>query len=218
MTLERPTAFYKAFQILAGAYFRLFHRVRIYGLENYIEGGAVLAANHTSYYDPPLIAVAAPEMVNFLAKESLFKVPFIGWAIRKLNAHPISGTVRDLNVFKISEDVVNSGKKLILFPEGTRSVKGRLSPLKRGVSVIVSRTQSTVIPIYIDGAFEQYSRKMRFPKPGGKLTVVFGSPIYWEEFSHLPEREAQRALVDTITVSLENLHKWLKDGGAGTPP
>lgn len=198
--------------------FNLLYKVRVYGQDHLIEGGAIIAANHTSFLDPPLISIAVPGEVHFLAKESLFKNWFRNALFRRLNGHPIRGTVRDLKIFRTVALLISEGKKVVLFPEGTRAVNDRISPLKRGVALMISRSKAPVIPTYIIGAYEAWGRKRKFPKLSGNLTCIFGSPIYWESFSHLPDREAQLALLEAITASYSSMQQWHQAGAKGSPP
>ena len=199
-------------------FFAIFYKCQSYGREHIIEGGAIIAANHTSFFDPPLISVSMPEAAHYLAKESLFSVPVVGWIIRRLNAHPIRGSVRDLGIFRTIARLIKEGKKVVLFPEGTRAINDRISPLKRGVALMISRSKAPVIPTFIIGAHKVWGRKQKWPKLSGELTCIFGSPIYWESFAHLPEREAQEALLEAITAAYHALRDWYEAGAKGSPP
>ncbi|MBS0621178.1 MAG: 1-acyl-sn-glycerol-3-phosphate acyltransferase [Verrucomicrobia bacterium] len=201
------TWLYRIILFLAWCYFKIFHRHKIYGTDNYYEGAAIIAANHTSYLDPPALAISWPQEVHFLARESLFKNRFFGGLIRKLNAHPVSGDAGDIGVFKLIGSLLSEGKKIILFPEGRRSETDELSVLKSGISLLVSRAEAAVIPAYIHGTYAVWNRKRKFPKWFGKTACVFGQPILWSSYAHLGKKEGQKALTDEIGRSIEALRK-----------
>ena len=212
------TFLYRMVILFAWLVGKIFYRLKIYGLEHYYPRGAVIAANHTSFLDPPIVSVCWPEEVHFLARETLFKNRFFGGLIRNLNTHPVSGDAGDIGVMKTIISLLEQGKKVVLFPEGTRSRDGELKPLKAGISMLVSRTKTAIIPVYIDGAYQAWNRAQKFPRLFGKVSCVFGTPITWESFSHLDRKEAQKQIAEKLTDSILGLKQWLKDGAKGVPP
>jgi 1-acyl-sn-glycerol-3-phosphate acyltransferase len=210
--------FYRFILTLAKCYYAIFYRHKVYGLEHFCTGGAIIACNHVSYLDPPAVAISSPQEVHFLAKDYLFKVPLFGGLIRALNSHPVSGSAGDIAVMRLIVQLLSEGKKVILFPEGTRGEKDELTELKPGIALLIARSKTAVIPTYIDGTFAIWSRWRRFPKLCGKTRVVFGSPIRWEEFAHLDKREAHEQFSRRLTHALNALREWYKAGAHGTPP
>jgi len=209
--------FYRFTLCVAWGVFRLLYRHQIYGLEHYIKRAAIIAPNHTSYWDPPLVAVSWPEEVHFLAREGLFRNPVFGAFIRKMNSHPVSGDVGDVSVFKTIIELLKEGKQLVLFPEGGRT-EGELGEIKPGIGMLVMRSNAVIVPTYIHGASRIWGRKKKFPKLFGKTAVVFGTPIAWESFSHLEKKEAQIAIADALHTSILKLKEWYDSGQIGIPP
>jgi len=113
---------------------------------------------------------------------------------------------------------LGEGKKVLLFPEGTRGEKDELQAIKQGIALLVSRSNTAVIPAFIDGTFAIWNRERRFPKLWGRTTVVFGSPIRWEDFAHLDKKQAQEQFTNQLTLALNNLREWCKEGARGIPP
>ncbi|MFI5333874.1 MAG: lysophospholipid acyltransferase family protein [Chlamydiales bacterium] len=210
--------FYRLVLASARGFFKLFYRHTVYGLEHFELGGAIIAANHASFFDPPIAAISSPEEVHFLARESLFKVPLFGAIIRALNSHPVRGDAGDIAVFKLLTTLLKEGKKVILFPEGTRESSDALEEIKPGLALLISRAGAFVQPLYIHGTFYIWNRFRKFPKLWGKTASVFGSPIRYETFSHLEKRAAQEALSQAVALALNNLRKWYEAGAQGTPP
>lgn len=207
---------YKIVYSLARLFFKCCFRLKIYGLEHFPPGAAVLAANHASFYDPPVLSISCPEEVHFLARGTLFDVPLLGRLIQVLNSHPVARGASDTQTFRTMLQLLSEGKKLILFPEGRRSDDGGLLPLERGLAFLVQKAQCRIIPAYIRGSFDAWPRGRKFPKLFGKMAVVFGSPIEWEEGQD--KRAAQVRITQQTEQSIHNLKVWLESGAKGSPP
>ncbi len=197
--------FYAFVYWFARSFFKLFFRLKIYGIENLRVGGGILAANHSSNFDPPVLSISCPEEVHFLAKESLFHIFILGWIIRRLNSHPVARSSSDITTFRELVRLVREGKKVIVFPEGGRSKDGELRPIQRGLSFIVQKGGCPIFPAYIQGTFEAWPTDKKLPKLFGKISVTFGKPIEWSEFEHLDRKEAERLLNQRVEEALKNL-------------
>lgn len=207
---------YKIVYWTARIFFKTCFRLKIYGLEHFRPGAAIIAPNHTSFYDPPVVSISCPEEVHFLARGSLFEVPFVGWLIKILNSHPIARGSSDASIFRMMVDLLGQGKKLILFPEGKRSDTGELLPIERGLSFLVQKAGCPVIPVYVQGAFEAWPRGRKIPKFFGKMAVVFGSPIEWED--GIDKKQAAARITQRTEEAFRNLKEWLENGARGLPP
>ncbi len=197
---------------------KIFYRLKIYGLEHFYPRGAILAANHTSFLDPPIVSVSWPEVVHFLARASLFRSKLFGRFIASVNTHPVTGESGDVQVMKMVVSLLQEGHKVVLFPEGTRSKSGELQPIKPGIGMLVSRSKSAIIPVYIDGAYEVWGRNRKLPRPFGKIRCVYGSAITWDSVAGLDRKEAQLLLAQKLEASWKNLKAWLEQGAVGIPP
>ena len=212
------TWLYRVVLFLAWCFFKIFYRHKVYGLEHFYSKAAIIASNHVSHLDPPIVSTSWPEEVHFLARESLFKNAAFGWLIRKLNAHPVGGDAGDIVVFKLICTLLAEGKKVILFPEGTRGTKEEIGKLKPGIAMLVARSKTAVIPTYVHGTLSIWGRKRKLPKLWGRTACVFGSPILWEQFAHLDKKEAQAALTAKLAESITALRLWYEKGAKGIPP
>ena len=170
---------------------------KVYGRENLIEEGpAILASNHQSYLDPPMIGICCRRGIYYLARDTLFKIKVAGWIISKLNTVPVDRQRGDVSAMKAIIRLLQQGRRVIIFPEGTRSVDGKLQPARAGLGMVIARTLAPVVPIRIFGSHEA------LPKTGGlkfrPITVVVGKPIRFtkadvegggrELYQHLSER------------------------------
>lgn len=144
----------------------------IIGLENVpAEGGAIVAGNHTTWFDPVAIAVAIKRPVHFMAKAELFSIPVFGWLIRKAYVFPVKRGLADRDAIRTAQERVGNGHLLGIFPEGTRnrSDEGELLPLQGGAAMISLKTGIPIIPVVVTGV-----KPMRFRR---SIKVVIGSPI-----------------------------------------
>lgn len=203
---------------LARGFFKLFYRLKIYGDQHIRPGSSLLIANHTSFYDPPILSISCNEEVHFLARESLFQVPLLGRLIRTLNTHPVARESADMNALRQMVRLLSQGKKLIIFPEGTRSKTGTLHHFKPGFSFLAKKTRATIYPAYIAGAYDVWPAKRKLPKLFGRVSCVYGSPVYWDEFEDLPKEKAEECLIQRCMQAIEDLKLWLESGAKGFPP
>lgn len=199
-------------------YFKLFYGHKVYGLEHYFKGRAIIAPNHTSFFDPPMIAGSWPEETFFLARKSLFSSRFFGPMISRLNSYPVTGTAQDLTSIKLICKLLLEEKKVVVFPEGIRSFDGSLGPIKSGIGMLSLRCQAPIIPVYISGCFDVWNRKHKLPKLKGKTACIFGSAIDPRQFNHLEKKEAQEKIAELVKEAIENLRAWHENGSIGTPP
>jgi len=215
---KRKDWFYGLVYWLARGFFKLFFRLKIYGVRHFRPGAGIVASNHASHFDPPVLSISCPEEVHFLAKESLFDIPLLGRLIRVLNAHPVSRSAGDASTFREIIRLLREGKKVIVFPEGSRSSDGSLQSLERGLSFLVQKGRCPIFPAYIQGTFHAWPPGRKLPKLFGNISVVFGSPIEWSEFQDLDRKEAERQLNERTAQSFRDLRDWLNNGAKGTPP
>lgn len=140
------------------------------------DGPAILASNHASFIDPPLIGSGLHRSMNYLARESLFRFPVIGWILHSWNAVPVDRDGGGAKGLRIILDRLLSGSAIILFPEGTRTTNGELQPARSGIGLIVIKSEAPVIPVRVFGTFAAYGRHHTVPRPF-PIAVRYGSPI-----------------------------------------
>ncbi len=198
--------------------FHTFYRYRVYGVHSPYKGCAILAPNHASFLDPPLIGAAWPEEVHFLARASLFDYKVSRWLLPRLNAHPLQEAAQDIQSFRTLCQLLSEGKKVVIFPEGARTSTGDLQPIKPGVAMLALRMQCPIIPVYLHGTFEAWPRHSKWPKLGPSLTCIFGKPIKVSSTKNKNKRQLQEELTRHLQQSLENLRLWFDAGAQGEPP
>lgn len=186
-------------------FFKIFFKYHVHGVEHLYKGGALLAANHISFLDPPLIAASWPEEIHFLARAGLFKNRFFAFLIRNLHAHPVHGSAEDISSFKLICQLLEEGDKVVVFPEGTRSENGQLQPFKLGVAMLALKTGCPIIPVYIQGTFEALPAHRKWPNFGTEVACLFGHPIFIDEYRHLDKKEAREAITKRLREEIEDL-------------
>ena len=162
------------------AMYATYFRWRVFGAENVpLQGGVILASNHASFLDPPLVGCGLKREINYLARESLFRFPGIGALLRSWNAVPVDRDGGGAKGLKIILDRLLNGAGIILFPEGTRTKDGNLQPARSGIGLTVIKSQAPVVPVRVFGTFEAYGRKHKFPRPH-RVVVKYGKPMNFD--------------------------------------
>ena len=158
-------------------------------------GGLIVASNHISYMDPPLIGTAAIRHLHYLAKEELFRPLVFGSLIRTFNAIPIRRGMADLSGLSRAIEVLKNGDALVMFPEGSRMRDGELHPARPGVGMLAVGGNAQIVPCFISGS----DRPNQWFLRRTKLRVRFGPARTWQELAG--ERAAEppgRALYQAI--------------------
>ena len=180
--------FYNFWYYLFRIFFGIFYGTRYYGQNNLPESGsAILICNHQSHFDPPLVAVGLRRRLNFLARKSLFKFKPFAWSIAMLDAIPLETNGIGFAGIKESLKRLKNGEIILVFPEGARSWDGNIAPFLQGSLALAQRTKSFILPAAISGAYEVFPRTKKYPKLWGKIRVVYGKPIPYEDIKDLSE-------------------------------
>jgi 1-acyl-sn-glycerol-3-phosphate acyltransferase len=195
-----------------GMYHTLFD-LEVYGVDNVpATGGAILAANHQSYLDPPAVAGPLTRPVSFMAKSELFENPYFGWLIRNLHAFPIRQGRGDKGALTETVMRLQEGALLNMYPEGSRSEDGEMAPLEKGIALVVRKARVPVVPVAIDGSFDAWPKGRKLFRPG-KIRVLYGPPI---ELHELPGDELVKRLERVLRGMFEDLRAFPK-GASGEP-
>ena len=146
---------------------RSYFRIRVKGKEHIPSSGPIiLAANHSSFLDPPFIGLGLPRQVTYLAKEELFSIPILGWWLRLVGSYPVARGKGDARILKTALRLLKEGRTLLIFPEGTRSLDGNVQSLESGFAWLALKTGVPVLPVYTADTYRLMPKGARFPKPG----------------------------------------------------
>lgn len=157
----------------------------------------IYASNHRTNADPPIVGAGARGKCAFMAKEELFRNKPFAWIIRNLGAFPVSRGKGDMTVIDTAVERLESGKSLMIFPEGTRSKDGKVHRGKTGAALIAARSGKPIIPVGV-----VFGEKLRFRC---KITVKYGKPIDTSEFYTGSEEPNPRALVKLKNIYMAEI-------------
>ncbi|TAK95661.1 MAG: 1-acyl-sn-glycerol-3-phosphate acyltransferase, partial [Verrucomicrobia bacterium] len=160
--------------------YRFVFRWRVFNAERVpLTGPVILASNHLSFLDPPLVGSALHRDINYLARDTLFRYPGIGWLLRSWNSVPVDRDGAGAAGLRAILDRLLAGGAIILFPEGTRSKDGKLQPARSGIGLTVIKSDALVVPVRVFGTYEAYGRHMKIPLPH-RVAVKYGVPMKFE--------------------------------------
>ncbi|MDH4193527.1 MAG: 1-acyl-sn-glycerol-3-phosphate acyltransferase [Nitrospirota bacterium] len=190
---------------------RLLFRFRAEGINHFPKtGGVIVAANHASYLDIPLLGCAIPRRVFFLGRDSLFPYRYLNWVIQKLGWIPLKTHRLDRKAFGRALSHLKAGEPVVIFPEGTRTEDGTLRLGKPGLGYLVAESQCQVIPAYISGTFKVLPVRARWPRPY-PIRVTFGQPLKFCK----DEDSSFKAFYEKVSVSVMDQIAQL--GGVSSP-
>ena len=182
----------------------LFNRYRARGLDRIPEtGGGLVVVNHQSFLDPLLVGLPLQRPVSYVARDTLFPVPFIGWVLRNTYVMPINRDAGGTEVVRKSVKRMQDGFLVGVFPEGTRSRDGVLGELKPGLIALARRGKVPIYPVGISGAYRAMPRGklgMRFKE----IRVVFGEPIPAEQVAELTRKGNEDEFLATIAAAIQS--------------
>ena len=193
--------FYYIARVAVYIVLRILYKPRFEGLENVPrDKGFILVSNHISNFDPIFIAVKVKPQCFFMAKEELFRNPFVSLIIRGLGAFPVSRGKGDTAAVEKAVGLVKAGKVVAIFPEGHRSPDGKLQKLKSGAVVIAAETGGGMQPCIIQKGTKKI---LRTP-----VTIRYGKFISHEELglngrSPSQIRAANKLLTRTLAGLME---------------
>jgi len=192
--------------LLFGAAFRTLFGLRMIGREHLItEGPVLVASNHQSYLDPPLIGNLYNTEMVFLARKSLFR-GFFKWLYRQWNAIPVDQEKPDMSSLKTIIRKLRDGHRVLVFPEGARSEDGALGPAAPGIGLIAAKSGALIQPVRIRGAYEALPRgsaRLRF----SRITVTIGPAIHLtkEDLKAASGKDGYAALANRIMDAVARL-------------
>jgi 1-acyl-sn-glycerol-3-phosphate acyltransferase len=199
-----------SFRLVFATYFRWHY----YNPERVpLSGPVILASNHASFIDPPLVGAALHRAIGYLARDTLFFGP-LGWLLHRWNAVPVDREGGGASGVRKILDVLQTGNAVIIFPEGTRTRDGALQPARAGIGLIVLRSAAPVVPVRVFGTFEAFGRYLRVPQPK-PVAVKYGKPLRFEALRAEAQscgkarlREIYQQVTDEIMAAIARLQPF----------
>ncbi len=182
-----------------GFYFFTVKGLKYEGVENIPETGAVIVApNHKSNFDPPVIGICSPRIVHYMAKEELFKNPILAPIIRFFGTFPVKRGSIDRAAIRQAMREIKNGEPLGIFPEGTRIKGNKIGRFHDGMASLALMTGTPIMPVAVIGT-------ETFPKKKGPLAVIFGKPIPVEK--QKTSTEAIQELNEKVRTALVSMRE-----------
>ncbi|MGH1548656.1 lysophospholipid acyltransferase family protein [Leifsonia poae] len=210
--VQKPGAMYYAGRILMAPLLKLVYRPHVIGKRNVPKHGPViLASNHLSFIDSVVIPMTAPRRVQFLAKSSYFEGTGVKGRISRafFTAIGAVGVKRGAGAaaqeaLDQSRRIIDTGAAFALYPEGTRSLDGRLYKGRTGIGWLALTTGAVVVPVGLIGTDQMQPVGAKFPKPH-RITVRFGEPLDLSHFGPPESGRARRQATDAIMAAIHSL-------------
>ena len=202
---------YAVSKFILWLFFRLGFGLEVTGAEHVPRTGSfVLASNHVSYLDPPLLGAACPRRLRFMARASLFHHWLLGTFMRSVGVMPLQRGQSDLPGLRLAIRMLRRGDAVAIFPEGGRQFSGTLGAAKGGVGLLAVTAQVPVIPVFVNGTFEALhpgSRRLKRTK----IRVAFGPQIPYttSPVPTLTARERHDQLAAQVTQAWHQLAEHL---------
>ncbi len=185
---------------------KIYNRCSIRWLEKLPPGEKfIVASNHASNLDPLLVGCFFPRMLRYFAKEELFTNWLFGACIRALGAVPVSrgSNASAAGALKGFMKLYQDGSDVLIFPEGGRTLDGKLQPLEAGVALIAAHEKAPILPVYIKGSFDAMPPGAALVKPK-KITVTFGKPLRFSDEVYT-SKAGRNIIMDSLNTAMREL-------------
>jgi len=177
---------------------RLYFGLELRGTEHIPSAGPVIIApNHQTFADPPLVTIPVRRRVHYMAWDRLFEIPLFGRFIRLLRAFPVDVEGRDARATREAIRLLRAGHALMIFPEGERTTTGEVGPFKVGAFRLAVSADAPVLPVTIAGARDAWPPGRILPRPG-RVTITYHALVRAER--DLPRRDAARELTERVRM------------------
>lgn len=175
-------------------------RLTASGLEKLEQGrGYVFISNHISIFDICAILAYVPFKFRFVAKLSLFRIPFLGWHMKRIGYIPVDyrSPRKVLKSYEKAAEQIKNGVSIVIYPEGGRTDDGVMSEFKRGAFMLPRHARAPIVPVTVIGSHLRLKRGSILVRPG-KMEMVLHDPIPWETYREWPLEELVRKTRDIV--------------------
>lgn len=204
---------YEGARLINYTWFRLFHCIRFRAQSNIPERGPmIIAPNHVSFYDPPIIAVGIKHRVRFMAWDALFRVPVLRRILIGYGAYPVKLKSADRSAIAQTLKILRNGEAVIIFPEGVRSESGELLPFEQGPARLAAQTGAAIVPVTILGSYEAWPMGKSLPKLFVPMNIKYHAPVYPADLpADLPIKDRANELNRRVAAPINRrLKAWKK--------
>ena len=175
--------FYGFFHYLSQSFHHMWFRGEVVGTDNFpTDGPFLIASNHASHFDPPIVGSHVPRQMRFFARKSLWNNRLMAWWLNKVETIPVERDSGDVGAIKRVLQALKEDRAVVLFPEATRTTDGHLQKAKAGVGLMACKTGVPVVPCRVYGSFTAFGKGTKIPRFGTPIDIVFGPPISAAEY------------------------------------
>lgn len=186
-------------------FFQIMGGYEVFGEENVPRSGpAILASNHASMTDPPLVSVSVHRPLGVMAKSELFKVPILGPALLHIKTFPVKRGTADRVAIRECLTRMKNNQVILIFPEGTRGDGVHLQEPEAGLALIALKSGAPIVPIYVDGSHKMLPRGATFAKRS-HLRVSIGKPIDPMQYKQAGAAALGKAVMEKIAELRDSL-------------
>lgn len=179
------------------------------------EGPLIVACSHASHLDPMILGAAFDRPLHFMARRTLFDVPGFNWLIRVNQAFPLNREGDSREALRVCGELLDQGKAVVMFPEGTRSFDGIFGEVKPGVGMLSVRNQAPVLPVYNWGNFQSWPRGRGFPRRHRLKTFI--GPVVAPTGDKARRKEDQVRINGDVALAIRCLERAAWEGERGIP-
>jgi 1-acyl-sn-glycerol-3-phosphate acyltransferase len=180
--------------------------VEVQGLEKLPKNGRghILMSNHLSMFDHWAFLSTIPYQFRFAAKSSLFKIPFLGWHLRRSGNLPVyfENPRQTLKGYREVAEKIKAGTSLVIYPEGERTFDGVMVPFKRGPFLLARTSEAPIVPVTITGAHLRLKRGSIIIRPG-KMGLIFHDPIEFSDYRDFELDQIARTVQQIVASKYE---------------
>lgn len=193
--------YYRLIYAVVWPFFNMLYPVKAVGRENIPEGAALICPNHTSAIDPLFVVFAfqRKHIMRVMSKKEVMSWPLIGWLLKKAGVFGVDRGAADITAVKTALRYLKEGRKLLLFPEGTRVAEGESVEAKTGAAMFSTRAGVPIVPVYITGKKRLFRRNL----------VVIGQPYQPQVAGRKGTSEEYHAIADDL---MERIRVLGEDG------
>lgn len=171
-----------------------------------------MVANHQSFLDPPAVGCGYYRLSNFLARKTLFKFKPFGKLIDSVDAIPLETDGLGFQGIKETLKRLKNNEAVVIFPEGSRCYDGELMEFTKGYATLAVKSNATIVPVGITGAFEAFPRTQKFPSPfKPRVILEYGEPITPEMYKDMKDNEICEIVESKIREIFERNRRKPKD-------
>jgi 1-acyl-sn-glycerol-3-phosphate acyltransferase len=179
------------------------------------EGPLIVACSHASHLDPMILGAAFDRPLHFMARRTLFDVPGFNWLIRANQAFPLNREGDSREALRVCGELLDQGKAVVMFPEGTRSHDGVFGEVKPGVGMLAVRNLVPVLPVYNWGNFQSWPRGRSFPRRHRLKTFI--GPVITPSADRTKRKGEQSRINDEVASAIRALERAAWEGEEGVP-